>query len=206
MIKNKLQYRKNKKQIEFLLSQQFRKQNRKHAKGFGGELLLGKRKEKRPLSDKKPMHLIMRSDSVKVFTPTNKSLKNLIFRTAEKYSIKIYELALNHTHIHFVMKLKNKSSYNAFIRKLTSKMAISIRRFLKKSGFNNNRYRNLSDIITILTHRPFTRILEWGKDFRNCIGYVILNISESMGWERRRKAPNKASKKLCLTRLSPVLK
>ncbi len=186
MIKNKLQSRKNPKQAEFLFSQQLRKQSRKYAKGFGGELLKGKRKEKRPLSDKKPMHLILRSDSVKVFTPTNKSLKSLIYKTAEKYSIKIYELALNHTHIHFVMKLKNKEIYNAFIRELTSKMAIAIRRFLKNIS-QSDPNTNCIDLKTILSHRPFSRILNWGKDFQNCIDYVILNIDESMGWVRRPK-------------------
>ncbi len=194
MIKNKIksQCRKNPKQTEFLFSQQIRKQSRKYSKGFGGELLLGKRKEKRPISDKKPMHLILRSETVKVFTPTNKSLRSLIYKTAAKYSIKIYEIALNHTHIHLVIKLKNKESYNFFIRELTSKMAVSIRRFFENiSGPISGPKTNCADFKTILTHRPFSRILEWGKDFQNCIDYVILNISESMGWERRLKTVKK---------------
>jgi len=101
MIKNKLKSRRSAKQTEFLFAKLTTKQNQKFVKGFGGELLNGKRKEKRPLSDKKPMHLILRSHSVKAYTPTNKSLKSLIYRTAEKYSIKIYELALNHYSSHY---------------------------------------------------------------------------------------------------------
>ena len=190
MVKGKAKsiIRKKPKQAEFSFLKQFRKQSQKYAKGFGGELLLGKRKEKRPLSDKKPMHLILRSDSVKVFTPTNKSLKNLIYRTAEKYSIKIYELALNHTHIHLVVKLKNNDSYNTFIRELTSKMANAIRRFFKSiCGAQSRQKANCVDLKTILSHRPFSRILDWGRDFQNCIDYVILNINESMGWLVRLK-------------------
>lgn len=163
--------RKKPKQTEFLFSQQLRKQNRKHAKGFGGEFLIGKRKEKRPLSDKKPMHLVLRSDSVTVFKPTNKSLKNLISKIAKKHSIKIYSQALNHNHIHFVLKLKTKESYNKFIRELTSKMALAIRQF----------FENQLDLKGVLNLRPFTRILEWGKDFRICLNYVTLNIKESLG-------------------------
>lgn len=102
------------KQLEFANFQTI--QERKHAlqfkKGFGGELLTGRRKEKRPLSTAQPIHLVLKSNSVKVFTPSNRSLRNLIYRTASKYSIKIYKLALNHNHIHIILKLKTKESYN----------------------------------------------------------------------------------------------
>lgn len=189
MNKNKLQYRKKQKQTEFLFSQQIRKQNRKFAKGFGGELLTGKRKEKRPLSDKKPMHLILRSDTVKVFKPTNKQLRNFIYKIADKYGIKIYELALNHNHIHFVMKLKNKARYNSFIRELTSKIALTVRRFFKYISASQSKQNaeDSSDLKSILSHRPFSRILDWGRDFQNCIGYVLLNIDESLGYIKRTK-------------------
>ena len=97
---------KKSKQLKF----DFTCKNQKSLKTFGGETLLGNWKTARPLSDKKPIPLILRSDSVKVFTPTNKSLKHLIYNLAEKYSIKIYELALNHNHIHFAMRLKGKKT------------------------------------------------------------------------------------------------
>ena len=157
--------------------------NEKSLKIFGGENLIGKRKTARLLSDKKPIHLILRSNTLKVFTPTNKSLKRLIYNLAEKYSIKIYELALNHNHIHFVIKLKNKNLYKFFIRELTSKMAIAIR-------------KKLPHLITILSLRPWTRILEWKRDFENVVDYVILNIEESMGWVVRRKTTGNISRYL----------
>ena len=161
---------KKPKQLQFA----FEKMNQKNLKTFGGETLIGKRKTARPLSDKKPIHLVLRSDSVKAFTPRNKSLKRLIYNLAEKYSIKIYELALNHTHIHFVIKLKDKELYKFFIRELTSKMALAIR-------------KKLPNVKTILSLRPWTRILECRKDFETAINYVILNIEESMGWVIGRK-------------------
>ena len=165
---------KKSKQLQF----GFVSKNQKNLKTFGGETLLGKRKTARPLSDKKPIHLVLKSNSVKVFTPTNKSLKRLIYNLAEKYSIKIYELALNHNHIHFVLRFKNKSLYKFFIRELTSKMAQAIR-------------KKLPHLKTILSLRPWTRILEWNRDFENAVSYVILNIEESMGWIIRTKKKTK---------------
>ena len=166
---------KKSKQLQF----GFACMNQKNSKIFGDETLIGKRKTARPLSDKKPIHLVLRSSSVKVLTPTNKSLKRLIYTLAEKYSIKIYELALNHNHIRFVIKLKDKELYKFFIRELTSKMAQAIR-------------KKLPHLKTILSLRPFTRILDWGKDFENVVDYIILNIEESMGWVVRKKRPTNA--------------
>ena len=168
---------KKPKQLQFA----FEKMDQKNLKTFGGETLIGKRKTARPLSEKKPIHLVLRSISVKVFTPTNKSLKCLIYNLAEKYSIKIYELAINHTHIHFVIKLKDKNLYKFFIRELTSKMAQTIR-------------KKLPNVKTILSIRPWTRVLEWRKDFETAINYVILNIEESMGWIVRTKINSRSNR------------
>ena len=183
--RNAQKNQERRKQLEF----SFVCMNQKNSKTFGGETLLGKRKTARPLSDKKPIHLVLRSNSVKVFTPTNKSLKRLIYNLAEKYSFKIYELALNHNHIHFVIKLKDKNLYKFFIRELTSKMAQAIR-------------KKLPTIKTILSLRPWTRILEWGKDFETAASYVILNIEESMGWVVRDKSTKRWDTRLLKSKSS----
>jgi len=104
------------------------------------------------------------------------------------------------------MRLKTKESYNKFIRELTSKMAIAIRRFLIRDC--HRKYKSLKKISkstltdaaattvvptevfnlkSFLSHRPFSRILEWGKDFHQCVDYVILNLHESFGAVNRIK-------------------
>lgn len=176
---------KTAKQLEFINFQtlQERKLSQKFKKGFGGELQCGRRKEKRPLSTTKPIHLVLKSETVKFFGPRNKSLKRLIYKTAEKYSIKVYKLALNHNHIHFVLKLKTKENYNYFIRELTSKMAVAIRKYLIQTKDSR-----VLDLKNILSHPPFTRIISWGKDFSSAINYVVLNILESEGYIKRQKS------------------
>ena len=49
-----------------------------YRKEFGGSLLEGKRKTKRPLSTKHPLHLILKSSYSGVFAPGNISLEKLI--------------------------------------------------------------------------------------------------------------------------------
>ena len=136
------------KQLKMKFAKNYKKQ-------FGGELLIGKRKTQRPLSTKKPIHLVLRSDTVKLFTPYNSSLEKLIYRTAGRFQIRIYDLALNWNHIHAVIMINDRKDYVAFIRALTSLISTKIKSKLK-------------NLTTVFTLRPFTRILEWGRDFK-CI-------------------------------------
>lgn len=98
-----------------------------YKKQFGGELLLGKRKSQRPLSTKKPIHLVLRSNTVRLFKPHNTSLEKLIYRIAGQFHIKIYDLALNWNHIHAIVIIKDRKDYVRFIRALTSLFGQRIR-------------------------------------------------------------------------------
>ena len=60
-----------------------------YKKEFGGSLLVGKRKTARPISIKKPMHLILKSTGASCFVPGGRRLENLIRSHADKYGIKL---------------------------------------------------------------------------------------------------------------------
>jgi hypothetical protein len=149
---------------------------------FGGGLLVGKRKTKRPLSTKKPIHLILKSMHKGVFVPGNQSLEKLIFSQAKKFNIQIYEFALNWSHIHLVIRLKNQNDYHKFIRSMTSIIAQKIKMKYCATG---RHYEKTFEL------RPFTRILSWGRDFKNTIHYQVLNQLEARGLVVRKKKCSK---------------
>jgi REP element-mobilizing transposase RayT len=153
------------KQIEFGFFK-----NEKVVKSFGGELLQGKRKAKRPLSTESPLHLVLRASHLKVFRPRNQSLEKLVYRTAQESGITIFQLAINWSHIHFVIQIQNRQSYIKFVRVLNSRLAVAI----SKSGIRGGAEK-------LITLRPFTRILKWGRDFRNALEYIGLNQLEAAG-------------------------
>ena len=156
----------------------FRTSN-KCKKEHGGSLLLGKRKERRVLSSKHAIHLILKSDLKGVFNPGNRRLEKLLQKTADKFNIRIYSSAFNWSHIHCVIKIKHRKDYNAFIRALTSILAVRIRKHKNFTG-------------KVFSLRPFTRILSWGRDFKNILSYLVLNQLESLGqWIRPKKAKKK---------------
>ncbi len=138
----------------------------KSKKEHGGSLLSGKRKGRRPLSTKNAIHLVLKSDLKGVFNPGNRRLEQLIQNTAKRFHIRIYSMALNWSHIHCVMKIKDRKDYNAFIRVLTSIVALRIRIHQNFAG-------------KVFTLRPFTRIISWGRDFKNVLSYLVLNELEA---------------------------
>lgn len=143
-----------------------------YKKEFGGELLIGKRKTQRPLSLRKPIHLVLRSAQNKVFVPWNRSLEILVYKLAKQFNIKIYDLSLNWSHIHSVILIKSRQDYVGFIRALSSILAQKIRQIKGSSNM-------------IFNLRPYTRILEWGRDFSNAINFVLVNQLESVNLIKR---------------------
>jgi REP element-mobilizing transposase RayT len=163
------------RQIQFGFIQDYKKT-------FGGEELKGKRKSKRPLSLKSPTHLILKSDLKNVFKPNNQRLQALIQNIASKFHIHIYDIAINWNHIHFLIQVKDRKDYVRFIRALTSKIVMAVRKALP-----NLRAK-------LFTLRPFTRIVSWGKDFENVRAYIVKNFFEANHWTQREKGQRRKEK------------
>jgi len=154
-----------------------------YKKEFGGGLLQGKRKSARPLSTKKPIHLILKCSGKSVFNPSNRKLENLIRNQANKYGIKIYEIALNWTHVHLLIKLPSRDAYVAFIRTVTSLIVSFVSKaqgIVSKSKSFVTKTKGL-DLKSIFDLRPYTKILSWGKQFQAVVEYIELNTLESLG-------------------------
>ena len=145
-----------------------------YKKEFGGALLQGKRKTKRPLSTRHPIHLVLKSSQQNLFNPGNLSLEKLIRSQARKFGIQIYDLALNWSHIHLLFRLRDRNAYTKFVRSLTAILAMKIRKMKP-------------DLKAIFSLRPFTRILTWGRDFKRGLDYQILNQMEALGLIIRKK-------------------
>lgn len=67
-----------------------------------------------------------------------------------------------------------------FIRSLNSILAQRIR----------HHFPELTEIFSL---RPYTRILSWGKDFKNALRYQVLNQMEALGLISRKKKASKAA-------------
>lgn len=147
---------------------------------YGGSLLVGKRKRKRPVSTKAPMHLVLKSQKAKgkfAFNPSNRKIKNLIFKMGHCFQVRILTVALNWSHIHLVVQVRERKSYVNFIRALTGAMVLLLK---APKGF--------------FDLRPYTKIGTWGRQLRNWFEYSVKNQIEAAGLNLRKSRFEKTAR------------
>ena len=115
------------------------------------------------------------------FNPGSRQIEKLIRGEASRFKIKLFNVALNWSHVHLLIRIPNRKSYVGFVRSLNSKLVRLLSSVLKK---------NMTKIFTL---RPYTKILTWGKQFEIVIDYHFLNQQEARGLVIRNKGPAKGS-------------
>lgn len=167
-------------------------------KSFGPEDLKGKRKGERILSSRQAIHLILKSDIVLEFGRFYKYKKMIaaeLKKFSEKFGIRIYSYEINSDHIHLIIQIQNREQYKRFIAAFTGSVAKKIAKLNQdKIDSLSNRNKTLAPLeklefeslgaragkIKFWKTRPFTRIIEWGKDFRTTQNYLYQNKMESL--------------------------
>ncbi len=150
----------------------------KPADKFGGSLLKGNPKGKRPLATKLPIHLVMRSGkSVLRLPKTFGKVTEIINSTTRKYGVRIYESANVGNHVHLVIKISNLKLWAAFIRELSGRIAQVVGELVRRSAAEK-----------FWLFRPFTRIVRgWQRAFKAVKEYVYLNQLEANGLISRKE-------------------
>lgn len=148
------------------------------SKEFGGSLLRGKRKTKRPLNFKLPIHTVLRCSTLRSGSLLWNADKvtDTLEKFAAKFGVKIYEKAIVSNHVHLILKFRSRQSYNSFVRAFAGVLAKTL------------------DVIWAA--RPWTRVLQWGRDFRNACAYTFQNRREAA-----REIPYKPRQRLNLSNI-----
>jgi len=145
-------------------------------KEFGGSLLKNSHaRNKRPISVKRPLHLVMRSSLAKnelsFLHPSRANrIESLIFRIGHLKGVKVYQYSNAGNHLHLIVQPRSREAFKCFVRTITGLIArITL-------GVERGRAKALRFWDAI----PFTRILEWGREFRNVSRYVLQNTLEAL--------------------------
>ncbi len=134
---------------------------------FGGTLLKAKRKSRRPLSTKHAIHVVL---SAKTILRRGTLLKHQglvrseLTKAAKRWGIRIYKYAIEKGHIHLLVRIPTRAAYKNFIQRATGAIALKLK------------IKDLWDL------RPFTRIVNWGKDFKQVGAYIEMNFLEAEGF------------------------
>ena len=129
---------------------------------FGGELSIEKRRSRRPLSNKNPLHTVLSADvqTTGSLLKYRQPIETVFQIFAKRFGIRIYKKAIASNHIHWVALYPSRIQYRSFIRALTGSLAKKLK----------IKWRL----------RPWTRILHWGRAFKIALGYVLQNHLEAI--------------------------
>lgn len=162
---------------------------------FGGALLNGRRKGQRPLAPGQALHLVLKSQwatrANKFTAHANRSpVEEIITATSKRYGIRLYKMAICGNHIHLIIRSKRRWLYRAFIAVVTGLIAQHIMRqqsfkifmLSKRKEFAGEGVPPQEKGQAFWQHRPFSRIISWGRDYQKCLEYLTRNTLEALGF------------------------
>lgn len=156
-------------------------------KVFGGSYLRGNAKVKRPITTKKPMHLTMHSTLARgpySLFKFGEAIERLVYKQARKAGVKIYQYANGGNHLHMVILPLSRAAFHKFVRAIAGLIARIV------TGAQRGASRNLR----FWSARPFTRIVEWGRDYKGVCEYLVQNTLEALGFIKYAPRKNRYGK------------
>jgi REP element-mobilizing transposase RayT len=157
-------------------------------KEFGGsKLLKWNAREARPISIKRPMHLVMRSTLAtgeRSFLRAKRARKieTLVHNLGKECGVKVYRFANSGNHLHFIVLPSSREAFKKYVRAITgiiARLTLGVERGSAKG-------------IKFWDAKPYTRIVEWGREFKSVCDYVLQNTLEAIGflpYRPRKKNP-----------------
>ena len=138
----------------------------------GGMSTKGKRKLERPLSGKKWIHLVLKSDKAKgalsLLTPKNEiGVERIVKSKARKFGVVIGDYANVGSHLHLKIKVTTRENFQKFLKAITNLIARFVTGARKGKPFGRF-WRDLA----------FTRVLKSYREEINLRGYFIANRLE----------------------------
>jgi hypothetical protein len=154
---------------------------------FGGSLLKSSHaKEARPLSSKKALHIVLRSDwatGPRSFLKFERIIQNTLLKLGRRHGVRVYRVANAGNHLHLLVRFTQRRGLQNFLRASTGLIA---RKVLGAERGSPRKSTLIPAGQSFWSQRPFTRIVSWGKDFDSTLSYLKLNTLESFGFLKRR--------------------
>jgi len=149
----------------------------KNKKIFGGSLLKNSNpKEKRPISTKHPMHIVIRSTKAKgqrnfLTKPHKKAIKLILEGQAKSWGIRLYRFENVGNHIHILLRTGHRKWLSNYLRSITGLIARQVLGAERGKGKD----------IKFWDARPFSRVITWGRAYKGVHKYFDKNKRQAMG-------------------------
>ena len=164
-------------------------------KTFGGSQANGKPvagnpRSARPFSAKRSIHLVMKSKHAvgrrsMRHKQNRTAIDSYVAKQARETGIKLHRYVNVGNHLHLVLQAESRRAYNRFIRAISGRIARIVLKAEKANpiiGRSSESEVEHSRPFKFWDSRPFTRIVEWGRDFTRLMRYTLKNELEAVGF------------------------
>ena len=146
----------------------------------GGDLRRGRRKLERPVSTRRPMHLVLTSRRARgpwSLRKHDRVVRDVMRQMARRFEIRICDFANVGSHLHLVLRARRREGFQGFLRSFAGIVARRItgaRRACPSGPFFDG--------------LAWSRVVSWGRDYWGLGNYVFRNQVEGIHGPRVRQA------------------
>lgn len=172
------------------------------SKEHGGHVSFNKRRSRRPINTKAPLHIVLRAELAKGPRSLIKHktlVRRVTLKASKSFEVKVYQKAICGNHLHLLVRGKSRTDIQNFFRVLAGHVAQEILRQFplspherggapkgNKKGCEKNQRKFWSLLL-------YSRVVSWGRDFGNVTNYIIQNTLEALSLIPYQKRKTKRS-------------
>jgi hypothetical protein len=146
----------------------------------GGDVRLRRRKLERPVSTRRPMHIVLSSHRARGSWSLRKHdrvVRDVMRRMARRFDVRVYDFANVGSHLHLVVRARRREGFQAFLRSfagIVARQVTGARRGCRCGRFFDG--------------LAWSRVVNWGRDDWGLRHYVFRNQIEGDLGPRIRQA------------------
>src|SRR4051812_11763905 len=146
----------------------------------GGATSRGRRKTERPVSTRRPMHVVMTSNRAQgawSLVRHRRQIQEALRAMARRHGIRVYEFANVGSHLHLLVRARRREAFQAFLRTFAGIVARRVTG--ARRGRPSGRF---------FSNLAWSRVVTWGRDYLGVRHYVFRNRIEGAVGKRVRRA------------------
>jgi REP element-mobilizing transposase RayT len=146
----------------------------------GGSLRTGLRKLERPVSTRRPMHVVLTSERARgdwSLRRHQRVVRDTLRSMARRFDVRVYDFANVGSHLHLLVRARRREAFQGFLRSFAGVVARRVtgaRRGRPSGPF----FKGLA----------WSRVVAWGRDYAGVRHYVFRNEIEGDRGPRVRRA------------------
>ena len=146
----------------------------------GGAVRLRRRKLERPVSVRRPMHIVLTSERARgpwSLRKHERAVRDALRAMAHRFGVRVYDYANVGTHLHLLVRARRRETFQAFLRSFAGIVARRVTG--ARRGRPSGRF---------FSALAWSRVVAWGRDYLGVRHYVFRNEIEAALGSRVRRA------------------